>query len=217
MDFNKAIRKLNTTLKQKDPQTFSSSWIYTNCPRVYRYIPKNIRTEYSTIDWDEVTSKLSRKYQQRWVRYRRRFVKEYEDQNEVDIILTKYKEKLYTFIALQHEEDRLTRDKIIIALTRISQKGNVIAREELVRWLRYVADDWIDRYPCMHRWRVYPGAIGERISRCIILYRYTGSFLGYMYKTLEYSARALPPVCSFDDTVLDGARTKAEYIIPAHE
>lgn len=217
MNLKLAVKKLNKILKQKDPLTFSSSWIYENCPNVYKYISKNVRTEYGTIDWDQVTTHLNRKFQKRWIRYKRKSVREYENQSEVDIILTKYKEKLYAFIAIQNSEDTILRDKIIISLTRMSQKGNITAKQELVSWLRYIADDWIDRYPCMSRWRVYPGAINERISRCIILYRYTGTFLGYMYKTLEYSAKALPPVCSFDDTVLDGGRTRAEYIVPVYD
>lgn len=217
MDFKLAVKHLNKILKQKDPQTFSSSWVYKHCPCVYRYVYKNIRTEYGTIDWDLVTPHLNRKFQKRWIRYKRKSVREYEDQNEVDLILNRYREKLYTFIAIQDDRDKVLRDKIIVSLTRMSQKGNITAQQELVKWLRYTADDWIDKYPCMSRWRVYPGAIDERISRCIILYRYTGTFLGYMYKTLEYSAKALPPVCSFDDTVLDGGRTRAEYIVPVYD
>jgi len=217
VNFNSRIKTLNRVLKEKDPPTFSSSWIYQYCPCVYRYAYKNVRTEYDTIDWDQITCHLNRKFQKRWIRYKRKSIREYENQDEVDIILTKYKEKLYTFIAIQDDKDRKIRDRVIISLTRMTQKGNVIARQELVKWLRYIADDWIDKYPCMSRWRVYPGAIDERISRCIILYRYTGTFLGYLYKTLEYSAKALPPVCSFDDTILDGGRTRAEYIIPVYD
>lgn len=217
MNFSKAVKILDGTLKNKQPETFSSTWIYKEIPSVYLYFWKNIRTENDDIDWDKITIRLSRKFQKRWVRYKRRFAKEYENQDEVDLILTKYKEKLYTFLAIQDNRDKILRDRIIVSLTRISQKGNIIAQKELVKWLRYIADDWIDIYPCMDRWKTYPGAIDERIFRCIILYRYTGSFLGYMYKTLEYSAKALPPVCSFDDTLFDGSKTRGEYIIPVYD
>jgi len=217
VNLNSAIKILNKILRKNDPVTFSSTWIVKNCPYVYAYISKTVRTEYGTIDWDQITVKLSRKFQKRWVRYKRKTVREYENQKEVDLIISKYQHKLYTFIALQDNNDRILRDKIIVSLTRISQKGNILARQELVKWLRYIADDWIDIYPCMSRWRVYPGAIDERISRCIILYRYTGTFLGYMYKTLEYSAKALPPVCSFDDILFDGAKTRGEYIVPVYD
>jgi hypothetical protein len=217
MDFGVAIKILNKALNKNQPKTFSSTWIYKEIPSVYRYVWKNIRTENDDIDWDKITVGLSRKFQKRWVRYKRKTLKEYENQNEVDLIISKYQDKLYTFLTLQDDRDKILRDRIIVSLTRISQKGNILARQELVKWLRYIADEWIDIYPCMDRWKTYPGAIDERISRCIILYRYTGSFLGYMYKTLEYSAKALPPVCSFDDTLFDGSKTRGEYIIPVYD
>lgn len=217
MNFRMAIKHLKIVLGKENPEKFSSSWIIKFAPNVYRYIQKNVRTETGRIDWDRVTYSLERRFQKKWSRYRVKMRKPYENQEELDLVLSKYKDKLYTFIAPQDYRDRKTRDKITVSLTRISQRGNVLAKQELVKWLRYIADEWIDIYPCMGRWKTYPGAIDERISRCIILYRYTGSFLGYLYKTLEYSARALPPTCSFDDPILDGARTRAEYIVPMYD
>lgn len=217
MNFRSAIKTLKGVLEKENPPKFSSSWIVKFAPSAYRYIQKRVRTETNHIDWDRVTRTWERKFQKRWTRYKVRKVKLYKNQQEVDLILAKYREKLYTFIAPQNSRDRKYRDKITIALTRVSQRGNILAQQELVKWLRYIADEWIDTYPLMYRWKTYPGAIDERILRCIILYRYTGSFLGYLYKTLEYSARALPPTCSFDDPILDGARTKSEYIIPTYD
>jgi len=55
----------------------------------------------------------------------------------------------------------------------------------------------------------------SKIRGCIRCYRYTGSFLGYLYKTLEYSGRGIVPVQKFslDDQVLDGARTRIDYVV----
>lgn len=217
MDFELAVKTLNKTLRKENPDKFSSPWILKFAPKVYHYARKNVRTETDHIDWDQITCGLDRKFQGRWTRYRVKVAKLYEDQNEVDLILVKYKDKLYTFIAPQDDKDKKIRDRITISLIRISQRGNVLAQIELVKWLRYTADEWIDTYPVMARWKVYPGAIDDKILHCINHYRYTGSFLGYLYRTLECSGRGLPPACSFDDPVLDGNRTKADYIIPVYD
>jgi hypothetical protein len=213
MDFRTAIKILNKSLKEKQPKEFSSSWIINNTPDVYRYIWKNVRTENDAIDWDKVTSHLHRYLQKRWIRYRRKQIKPYEDQIEVDRIINKYRDKLYTFMAPQHEKDRHIRDRIIVALVRISQKGNILSQKELISWIRYIVDDWIDKYPQIWRWRGYSDPVEEKIEGCILRYRYTGSFLGYLFKTLEYSGKGLIPLCSLDDPFLDGAKTRIDYVV----
>lgn len=211
MDFNQAIEHLNCKLKEKSPDTLSSSWIYNNTPKVYRYIYKNIRLETGGIDWDTVTSKLDREYQQRWTRYRARIVKPYADQSEVTAVLQKYEGKLYALITQADDSDKQVRDWMIIRLVRLSQKGNVLAQEELIKWVKYVTDDWLDRYPQMYRWKGYEDEVPDRIKTCIRCYRYTGSFFGYLFKTLEYSAYGKPPMCSLDDKVFDSEKTRVEY------
>ena len=98
MNFRIVIKILNKSLREKQPKEFSCSWILKNEPGVYRRLRKNVRTENNDIDWDRVTSKLTRKFQKRWARYKRKTVKEYQNQTEVDLILSKYKDKLYTLI-----------------------------------------------------------------------------------------------------------------------
>ena len=213
MDFRSAIKILNTSLKEQQPQEFSCSWILKNNPSVYRYIYKNVRTENNSIDWDRVTIHLHKYLQKRWIRYRRKQAKPYENQNEVDKITNKYKSKLYTFMTPIDNKDKHIRDYIIVALVRISQKGNVLARKELIGWIRYIVDDWVDKYPQIWRWRGYSDPIEEKIDGCILRYRYTGSFLGYLFKTLEYSSKGLRPLCSLDDPILGGAKTRIDYVI----
>jgi hypothetical protein len=176
MDFRTAIKTLNKSLRERQPKEFSCSWILINEPEVYRYIQKNIRTENDAIDWDRVTKRLNKYLQKRWTRYRRRDAKPYEDQVEVDRILNKHRDKLYVFITASNDKDRRIRDRIIISLVRISQKGNVLARKELVNWVRYVVDDWIDKYPQVWRWRGFSDPVEEKIEGCIRCYRYTGTF-----------------------------------------
>jgi hypothetical protein len=163
MDFNSAIKILNQALEHNQPDTFSSSWIYFNTPKVYHFVRNNYRTENDQIDWDIVTRSLDRTYAKRWTRYRYKQARLYERQSEVDAVLIKYKDKLYTFFAPASESDKQVQDRMIIRLVRIGQRGNVCAQEELVRWVTFVTDDWIDRYPQMYRWKGYEDEVPDKI------------------------------------------------------
>lgn len=163
MTYKTAIKTLNSLLSEHRPTTFSSSWIYSHAPYVYIYISKNIRTENDDIDWDRITHSLDREFQKKWMRYRRRQVKQYENQLELDLITNKYKDKFYTFITPLDEKDKIIRNKIIVALTRLSQKGNILAQNALVYWVRFIIDDWIDKYPHVWRWRSFTDSIEDKI------------------------------------------------------
>src|ERR1035437_9106280 len=112
MDFVSAIKVLNQALKKENPEKFSSSWIARYTPNVYRYIWKNVRTETNDIDWDTITSYLDRSFQKRWIRYKHKQAKEYENQYELNLVLNKYKDKLYTFITSVDETDKEIRNRI---------------------------------------------------------------------------------------------------------
>lgn len=211
MVFKQIISELNKEIIKQKPNQIGSSWILKNTPRVYRYIQKHIRSETGGIDWDAVTRHTDRRYQNKWTRYRYKQARQYERQSEVDVILNKYQGKLYTFIAQATDEDKKIQDQMIIRLVRLSQKGNVLAQNELIKWVVYVTDDWLDRYPQMYRWKGYEDEVPDRIKACIRCYRYTGSFLGYLFKTLEYSARGKPLMVSLDDKIFDGEKTRIEY------
>lgn len=211
MNFDTAIKILSQKLEEVEPEILSSSWIYFNTPRVYHFVRNNYRTENNLIDWDIVTRSLDHAYAKRWTRYRYKQARLYKRQSEVDAVLNRYKDKLYTFFAPASDSDKQIQDRMIIRLVRIGQRGNICAQEELVQWVTYVTDDWIDRYPQMYRWKGYEDEVPDKIRACIRCYRYTGSFLGYLFKTLEYSARSKPPLVSLDDKILDGTKTRIEY------
>ena len=100
--------------------------------------------------------------------------------------------------------------RMLISLVRLSQKGNICAEQEVVKWITYITDEWIDRYPQMYRWRGYADEVDGHIKGCVRRYRYTGSFLGYLFKTLEYSVRGKPPLVSLNDNIF-GDKTREEY------
>ena len=215
MDLKQAVNILNNQLKVKQPKKFSSTWVLTNAPQVYRFVRLNLRTENNQLDWDRLTYRLNKPFQKRWIYYQRKTVKRYEDQAEIDLIIDHHQSKLYVLIAPITNADKRRREQIIISLVRMAQRGNILAKQELYHWLAYVIDDWIDKYQSLSRWRGYNDQIRSNVDRCIRRYRYSGCFLGYLYRTLEYAGRGLYPLqkFSFDDPILDGQKTRIDYFI----
>jgi len=129
----------------------------------------------------------------------------YENKDELDVIINKYQEKLYTFISRENKEDKLICDWISIKLVRLSQNGNMLARGQITTLLRYLVDYWVEFDRSFFNWKGYNDLIDNHISACIRRFRYAGSFIGYLYRTLEYSGRGLTPLEKFslDDYWLD--------------
>ncbi len=188
---------LNNLLSEKHPQEFNRAWVRINAPCVYRFVQKEIRIERGGIDWDRLTRALHPRYQRQWTGSLRKTVKPYHDKTEVDSVLQQYGDKLYTFVSSQDKEDEHIRDIISVALVRIAQRGNVSAKQEFIKLLRYTIDEWIERNPNLHSWRGYDPLIQIRIECCIRRYRYSGSFIRYVFKTLEYAARGLKPLIAY--------------------
>lgn len=209
MKFEQVINQLNKLLNKKDPNTFNSSWIKINSPACYRYIIRNVRTCIGTVDWDKVTRALEWKLQRRWFPgHRPKRKKSYRNYSEVKIILNENKEKLYVFISSQDREDKRIRDVISVFLVRLAQSGNLLAKRELMRLINYTVDEWLSNYYFLNRWQGYKEKLEKQISRCIYRYRYTGSFLNYLFKTLVYAGRGIVPfyAYSLDNPVAWGSK-----------
>jgi hypothetical protein len=201
MDFDHAVKIINKLLVAKRPDTFNSSWILKHASHVYRYIQKNVRADVGGIDWDRVTRAIDRRFQRKWRPSFRNRTKSYSKKGEVGIILQKYQSKLYVFITPVDKNDEYLRDIISIALVRIAQKGNVIAKEEIIKLVRFTIDDWIESRPTLSSWEGYESLIPNRVEGCIRRYRYSGTFIGYLFKTLEYAGRGLIPINEYSDNV----------------
>lgn len=219
MDLEEACKAINSLLNQHQPKQFSSSWIYYNTPKVYRYIWKNHKNELGDIEWDQVVCKLDKPFQRRWVYRRPKKVKQYRNIAEVRKALNKYKEKLYVFIAPLDDDDKLLRDTISIALVRVAQKGNVRAQQELVPLLRFMVDQWIEYSYRLKKWKGYSDEIEDKLKACIRYYRFTGTFIGYVFKTLEYAGRGIRPMhaYSLDDTMFDGQKRIIDNVVQDRE
>ncbi|MBI5075730.1 MAG: hypothetical protein HZB62_11285 [Nitrospirae bacterium] len=215
MNFASAVKVINSLLKTIQPHTFNGSWILHNAPQVYRFIQKNIRTEIGGIDWDRITRALDRKVQRKWTASPRgRRSRSCRDKRAVEIILKKYQDKLYTFLSPVDKQDREVRDIISIALVRIAQAGNPDAKEDLVRLLRFTIDQWIEQHPRISCWQGLDDLIQKHIEGCIRRYRYSGSFIRYLFKTLEYAGRGLRPIVAYslDDFQYSGEKRRSDRV-----
>ena len=204
MNLEKAIININRSLIKKQPISFNPVWIKYRCKVSYIFIIKNIKNEFNDPDWDYVVSRLERCNQKLWLKTGRRNKKDtpiYSDKDELDVILKKYNSKLYTFLACQNKDDKCICDWISIRLVRIAQKGNLLAKDKIIILLKYLVDQWIEYDRSLFGWKGYNELVIEHIEACIRRFRYAGSFLGYLYRTLEYSGRGLVPLekFSFDD------------------
>lgn len=194
MTFDKAVKNIGRSLVRKHPISFDYLWIKRNCRTTYFFIAENIKTELDEADWDLVVSRLDRDLQKRWMKGRKQpkcLSAAYEDNAEVEVILKKHQDKLYTFVAQESAEDRVVCDWISIRLVRVAQKGNLLARSKVVTFVGYLIDQWIERNVKFARWRGNTDLIQEKTEGCICRFRYVGSFIGYLYRTFEYSGRAL--------------------------
>jgi len=215
MDFKEGVTILNTTLSKKEPRIFNSSWILKNAPRVYSFISKNVRTENNEIDWDKVTRNLNGRFWKRW-QHPKKSPEPYRDKKEVHRVLRKYKDKLYTFVTALDLNDKIIRDTITISLVRLAQNGNLSAKKELIRLLKYPVDYWIENCWKLNRWRGYEYQIESKIDCCIRRYRYTGSFMAYLFKTLEYSSWGFRPLHAYSlNENIKGMdnKTRMDYVV----
>lgn len=217
MKFDKVITDINKLLLKKRPPSFNGSWIKRHAPGHYSFIQRNIRTETRSIDWDRVTYALEWKLQRRWAPGRQRKNRKlYRNRSEVKLILKKNKEKLYVFVAPQDLSDRRVRDIISISLVRLAQNGNLSAKKELMKLLGYTVNDWLYNYYFLTRWQGYKEELERQIEACIRRYRYTGSFLHYLFRTLEYAGRGIRPFYAFSlDTPVawDAKKTFIENVV----
>jgi len=215
MDFASSVRAITKLLKATKPDTFCSSWILQHAPDVYRFIRKNVRAESGGIDWDRFTRALDRKLQRKWQTSRRgRYPKGFKDKKIVETILRRYRDKLYTFLSPADAYDKQIRDAISISLVRIAQRGNLFAKQEIKKLLRFTVDEWIERYPVISRWEGLPDMIEKHIEGCIRRYRYSGSFIRYLFMTLHYAGRGLRPIVAYslDDYIFSGERRRSDKV-----
>src|ERR1700723_2814313 len=212
----RAATMLNRLLARGCPKAFSSAWILKRAPAGYSFIRKYIRSEVGGIDWDKVTYALEPKYQRLWTPRQQRKPKPYRGRREIKVSLDNYTDKLYVFVAPADRTDLRTRDKIAVVLLRLAQKGNLLARAELVELLRYTISGWLENYWYIARWRGHEDEIREHLERCIRRYRYSGSFLRYFFRTLEYAGRGIRSLCacSLDEPVAsDAHKRKIDNVI----
>ena len=197
MSLDRMASTLNEVLSKRRPSTVSSSWILRHAPACYRFIQKRIRSEVGGIDWDQITNALDPAYQRRWKPRRRRRILSHIDKDELSRIMDRHRPMLYVFISPLDADDKRARDTISIVLVRAAQSGNVLAQRKLMELIGYTIDIWVEHHPFLSRWRGYEEELRGQVEGCIRRYRYTGSFIRYLYKTLEYAARGVRPLITY--------------------
>jgi len=213
MNFEKAIRNINRSLNKKQPENFNPQWIKNRCKVSYQFIVENIKTEFGESDWDLIVSSLERHNQRLWMkRIKRDDVTFYRDREELNVILNIYKDKLYTFWGQADIEDKVICDWISTKLVRLSQKGNLLALKKAVSLFKNLVDQWIEFDKSLSNWKGYSEFKTEHIEACIRRFRYAGSFLGYLHRTLQYAGLGLAPIKKFslDDISSLTGRKKLE-------
>lgn len=216
LDANKVVKNINRSLNKKQPEKFNPQWIKNRCRVSYEFIIVNVRNEFGEPDWDLIISRLERHNQKLWMRrVKRELCDCYSSKTELDVILKNNKNKLYTFIAQNDKEDKVTCDWISIKLVRLSQKGNIEAREKIISLTKGLVDQWIEYDKSLSSWRGYNDLVFDYINVCIRRFRYAGSFLGYLHRTLQYAGLGLTPLEKFsldDYSSITGKRLIETFI-----
>ena len=198
MNYNQAIKNLNRSLTKRNPKTFNKSWVRNCVRKSHDFLIENIKTELGDTDWDKIVRSLDHDHQKLWLKgvKCKKEVAQYEDEGEINIVLNKYKDKLYTFLIHSGDDDKIICDEISIRLVRIAQKGNLLAKQKAMSFINLLINYWIDNRN-LQAWRGYDDLIEENIDRCIRRYRYSGSFIVYLRRTFEYAGRGLKPLEAF--------------------
>ena len=101
----------------------------------------------------------------------------------------------------------------MIRLVRLAQKGNTPAKEYVTEFLTIIIYEWIDNSKYVSRWKGYTDGIENRIECCIRNYRYSGSFMCYVFRSFQYFARGLRPIVSLNDKFLNGKKERIDYVV----
>lgn len=187
-----------------------------NLPGTYDYIRKNIKTITGDVDWDLVVRSLDKNLQKRLggVNQKIKTIR-YSGKREFNKLIKKYHDKLYTFINPLNDHDKHCRDIISIYMVRLAQKGNTQAEKQIIFWTKYIIEEWMEKSLTINRWLGYDDRMEKEIKNCIKRYRYTCSFLGYLYRTLYYIGRSLRPLYAFslEENTLNGGRRKIDHFV----
>lgn len=102
---------------------------------------------------------------------------------------------------------------LAIVLMRLAVRGFasmlLVVIAELVNLIRHTVDEWLDKYDYMSRWRGRDDDLRMQLEGCIRRYRYSGSFLRYVFWTLHCAGRGLRPLCAYSlDDPVGTSRTK---------
>jgi hypothetical protein len=124
--------------------------------------------------------------------------------------------QVYRFIQknIRSEIGGIDWDRFTRALELKFQRQNMLAKQKIIKLVSFTINEWIENYPQISRWEGYHTLIQENIEGCIRRYRYSGSFMGYLFRTLEYAGRGLTPLIAYslEDSLYSGEQRRIDKI-----
>lgn len=196
MNFESAISTMNNLLAAKQPQTFNRAWVRVNAPCVYRFIQKEISIERNGIDWDRLTRALNPGFKSNGLDlFERRL-------NRIGI---KQRSILFFNDTAANSIPLPQRIKMTnIYGTSSASLSCELFKREIFQPSWSLWDCWALRSMTgskknskLFGWRGYDPLIQTRLDCCIRCYRYSGSFMRYVFKTFEYAARGLKSLIAY--------------------
>lgn len=216
--FNEAINELQELIKQKKPKIITSGFIGKENPKLLKYFIKNMKDNNGEINWEIVTNRLDEntkkicRFSKRLEQYKPK--KEYINEQELNTLIEKHKNKLYTFFEVLDSSDYTSRDFICLDFINLAKKGNILAKEKLLDYLEILTTQWIEKNKNLEAFKTNGDLLRERLEKCIYYYKDDKEkiyFLKYIYTSLLLEAKRLeiPRYISLDNTY-EGGKEKKE-------
>ncbi len=187
--------EVQALLEKEKPKEWSPTFLAKKARHVFRFAERNLTNAKGGIEWDRLISLLPPEYQASWKR--KIFLEDitvaegYSNQEEVDQLLEKHKDSLYLFYEStgKHEEDAV--NQICMDFIDLIRKGNQEAKETFTQFLQPAITKWLDSEALPASLAQNPEKMNERVDRCLYLWKKNKTFLGYVFRTLDFTARGL--------------------------
>jgi hypothetical protein len=185
----KIVEKIEKLVLKHKPYSIDEKWIRKHSRKSHKYILEN------NLSWDSITRLLDRSIQRKWNRKaKKKKVPESFNDYEVENFLSTHSKHLYVFVVFTNEQEFELCDYLSIQLVRMAQSGNICASETLLHLYEDIFLRWKENDKLIIRYRSYEEKIHEHFFGCVRRYRYSGSFIGYLKRTLQLQALTLPKI-----------------------
>jgi len=188
------LDKIKNKIVEEKIKTISPKWIFSNFRADYKLLQRKIlpRDEKNNTRWDTLIDLLPKdlvKWEKKTLLREKIPDNVYNDPEETDVIINKFKDDLYTFLVINNKEiDKPKRDKITKELIILAQKGNIDALERLTDYLYFTVENWIESIPEFKLSKYAQNDIRDIIKRCIYLFKpeVKNNFYTYLFRSIQF-------------------------------